>query len=63
MNSIIRKDCQLCYKLMVASDIGDLQCGHFICPSCYCKLKENKTNHCVFCFKNLKRVRKCKKNN
>ncbi len=47
---------------MIASDIGDLQCGHFICPPCYCKLKENKTNHCVFCFKNLRRVRKCKKN-
>lgn len=48
------KICLICrYELY---NIPNLICGHFICPDCYCKLKnKNSKCKCPFCDKTLRR--------
>ena len=51
------KECLLCYETFLR--IPNLECGHFICPPCYVKLKNlNSKCDCPFCFKKLRR--RCK---
>lgn len=30
-----------------------LKCGHFVCPCCYCGLKNRKMNGCPYCKKRM----------
>lgn len=48
------KPCQVCKT--TDNNVPLLVCGHFICPSCYVKMKtENRNCKCIICNSTLKR--------
>lgn len=44
--------CFVCQEIK-NKDVPLLKCNDFLCPQCYCKLKENRINKCPCCFKKL----------
>lgn len=57
MNSskVIEKPCELCEEMVNAKLVPDLKCGCFVCPQCYCRLKMEKINRCIWCNEKLQR--------
>lgn len=53
--ALLKRPCKLCKDVVSKQDVPDLICGHFICPSCYCKLKKENINYCICCDKTLER--------
>lgn len=46
-------DCYICLDEFLKIPL--LNCGHFVCPKCYCDLKQRKINSCCLCKKKLTR--------
>ena len=46
-----------CYKCSNTPDavIPFLTCGCFLCPKCYCDLKNQHINNCLICDRKLRR--------
>lgn len=51
-----------CYLCLADEDknVPLLRCGHYVCPPCYCRIKQDKMYACLICDKKL--IRGCKKN-
>lgn len=45
------KECLICSDSF--NGVPNLKCGHFICPECYVKLKQEGKCNCPYCFKKL----------
>lgn len=46
------------YCLQVEYRVPMLECGHFLCPCCFCMLKNDGINNCLRCDKILSREKK-----
>jgi len=53
-------NCYVCDK-SPSNDIPLLRCGCYVCPPCYCKIKDERKNHCLVCGKKLIRGKKLNK--
>ena len=50
-------DCYMCLDCP-DKNVPLLRCGHYVCPPCYCALKDHKYFDCQVCKKKLIRGRK-----
>lgn len=53
-------DCYICYS-KPDLNVPLLSCNHYVCPPCYCNLRNNNIHTCCLCQKKLKRGRKTNK--
>lgn len=51
-----------CYLCLGDEDknVPLLRCGCYVCPPCYCRIKQDRIYTCLLCDKKL--IRGCKKN-
>lgn len=49
-----------CYLCEASPDpnVPLLTCGHYLCPPCYCHMRNDKNDFCLLCKKLLKRGRR-----
>jgi hypothetical protein len=50
-------DCFNCETKQI-KEVPLLKCGCYICPDCYCRLKNTKIEYCLICHKILRRSSK-----
>lgn len=50
-------NCYLC-NAEPDSHVPLLRCGDYVCPPCYCKIKDSSIEYCLICHKKLIRGKK-----
>ena len=44
-------ECIVCLEEL--EKIPLLKCSHFVCPTCYCSLKNRRIDNCLYCQKKM----------